>query len=103
MLDGNKEINLIFKSEQKNIKLPKNINELKKLSSLEFGIDEINKYIFYYKDEKNPEIQIKEDKDLIVNNLNIIYIKEDTSDIVPTEMIFNQNQSDKPIQFSKKK
>jgi hypothetical protein len=100
MLEGNKEINLIFKGEQKNIKLPKNINELKKLSSLEFGIDEINKYIFYYKDEKNPEIQIKEDKDLIVNNLNIIYIKEDTSDIVPTEMVFNQNQSDEQIQLS---
>ena len=94
---NNSTINLVFSSEVKVSKFPYNINDLKHHSKYIFSLDNIDNYSFFYIDENNNEIEIKDEQSFKVflskydkKNMNKIIIKENKnseSNIMQSEMI----------------
>ena len=103
---NNTTINLVFSGEAKVSKFPYNINDLKNYSKYIFSFDNIDNYSFFYIDENNNEIEIKDEKSFKVflsnydkKNMNKIIIKENKkseSNIIQSEMLgFNEEEQSK--------
>ena len=74
-----------FGGEEKDCKFPNNFNQLKNYFKSVFGLENVDKYIFFYEDKNKNEIQIKDDNtfneflsNINPNIKNKIFIKEET-------------------------
>ena len=99
MSENNKVITLIFKDQPVVCKLPNNFTELKKYTKSSLGIEDIDKITFFYENENQNEVQIKDDNNFneflskydpkIMNKIIIKEEAKDNSDIGQSELFGN--------------
>ena len=99
MSESKNVITLIFKDQPFVCKFPNNFTELKKYTKSALGIEDIDKFTFFYENENQNEVQIKDDNNFNEflskhnpNMMNKIIIKENpnfNSDIGQSELFGN--------------
>ena len=99
MSESKNVITLIFKDQPFVCKLPNNFKELKKYTKSALGIEDIDKFTFFYENENQNEVQIKDDNNFneflskydpkIMNKIIIKEEAKDNSDIGQSELFGN--------------
>ena len=99
MSESKNVITLIFKDQTFVCKFPNNFQELKKYSKSTLGIEDIDKFTFFYENENQNEVQIKDDNNFneflskydpkIMNKIIIKEEAKDNSDIGQSELFGN--------------